>query len=403
MKGGHLMFNTAHEAIEYIEKQIHKSSLSAYQKILKQHHISTNGLKFIHVTGTNGKGSTVNYLRSLLNQAGYKVGTFTSPYLVSYHDRICIDQIPISDEALLEIMNEHYDWIVHEQLSKFEIDVLIMLIYFEHQHVDYAIVEVGIGGRYDKTNVIDSCLSLISNIGHDHIPSLGNTLEDIAYQKAGIIKENTAVITTVTQPSCLEVIKKEATLKQAQVIECHPPIVTGYPIMFEYRGIQLRMDQAALYQVSNACLAIEALFYLNVKLTDQQIENAINETSWPGRFEKIEYHGRSIYIDGAHNIDGIHALQKTIDAFKQKDIIIIFSALRDKDYEKMIAELEKHYTVFLTVFLDERKVSLDDLKVYTHVFSSFEEALTEALLTDQMIVVTGSLHFISDVRRKLLL
>ena len=396
------MFKTAQEAIDYIERQIHKSPLSAYQKILRQHQIPTDTLKFIHVTGTNGKGSTVNYLRSLLNQAGYKVGTFTSPYLISYHDRICIDKLPISDEALLTIVNEHYEWIISEGLSKFEIDVLIMLVYFASQQVDYAIVEVGIGGRYDKTNVISSCLSLITNIGHDHIPSLGNNLEEIAFQKAGIIKENTAVITTVTQPDCLAVIKKEAELKQAQMMICQPPVVTAYPICFEYRNLPLHLRQTALYQVENVCLALEALLYLKISLTPQQIETAILETSWPGRFEKIAYQGRSIYIDGAHNIDGIMALQKTIDAFKQKEVIIIFSALKDKDYKLMIAELEKHYTVYLTVFADERKVDLNDLKDHAHVFASFDEALNQAMMTDQMIVVTGSLHFISDVRRKLI-
>ncbi|WP_041139904.1 bifunctional folylpolyglutamate synthase/dihydrofolate synthase [Beduini massiliensis] len=396
------MFKTAQEAIDYIERQIHKSSLSAYQEILKQHQIPTDTLKFIHVTGTNGKGSTVNYLRSLLNQAGYRVGTFTSPYLISYHDRICIDKKPISDEELLTIVNKHYEWIISEQLSKFEIDVLIMLEYFSSSQVDYAIVEVGIGGRYDKTNVISSCLSLITNIGHDHIPSLGNNLEEIAYQKAGIIKENTAVITTVSQSGCLALIKEEAELKHAQMIVCQPPIVNTYPICFSYRDMPLQLHQTALYQVENVCLALEALFYLKVSLTSQQIEAAILETNWPGRFEKIPYHGRSLYIDGAHNIDGIIALEKTIDAFKQKDVIIIFSALKDKDYELMIAELEKRYTVYLTVFADERKVNLSDLKAHSFVFASFEEALSQALTTDQMIVVTGSLHFISDVRRKLI-
>lgn len=396
------MFKTDTEAIYYIEHQIHKRDLSEYKKILEKYHISTSGLKFIHVTGTNGKGSTVSYLRCLLNQAGKKVGTFTSPYLVSYHDRICIDQIPISSEDLLKIVNEYEEIIVGEQLSKFEIDVLIMLIYFQQQKVDYAIVEVGIGGRKDKTNVIASCLSLITNIGYDHMPSLGNTLAEVAYQKAGIIKKNTAVITTIQDQKCLDVVTEEAMKQNAKMVQVTIPKVEHYPICFDYQGIQdIELGNVALYQVQNAVLALEAFSYLGESLSQDKIKEALFNMKWPGRFERFDYQNHVVYIDGAHNIDGIHALHKTLQARKGTKKTIIFSALRDKDYPLMITFLQQYYDVYLTVFEDERKVEIDDLKAYPFVFASFEEAMRQALQQEGEIIITGSLHFISYVRNKL--
>lgn len=395
------MFATASEAIQYIESQIRKSSFNHFQSLLKEYKVPTDTLKFIHVTGTNGKGSTVNYLRAFLQFANYKVGTFTSPYIIRYHDRICINNIAISDEELLMIVNEYYELIVERQLSKFEIDVLIMLVYFNVHQVDFAIVEVGIGGRFDKTNVITSILSLITNIGHDHIPSLGTTLEEIAYHKAGIIKPGSAVITTETKESCLAVMEEEANKQQAFMKKIVTPHVSSLPLQFTYLRYTIQVDKAPLYQVSNMILAMEAAIYLGVEPSQETLNKVLNETLWPGRFEQMMYQGKEVYIDGAHNIDGIYALEKTIDAYHSKAVIVIFSALRDKDYEHMIASLEKKYQVYLTVFADERKVDFEDLKQYSNVYRDVEEALEEAILKDAMIVITGSLHFISYVRKTL--
>lgn len=389
------MFKTDTEAISFIEKRIIKSSFEEYQKKLIKHNIPTSNIKFIHVTGTNGKGSTVNFLSHFLMQKGYKIGTFTSPYMVSYHDRICINDKPISGKDLLDIVNRYYDMIIEENLSKFEIDVLIMLVYFHEQNIDYGIIEVGIGGLNDKTNVISSCLSLITNIGYDHMPSLGSTLEEVSYQKAGIIKPNSCVITTEKRQNCLDVISSYAKSKNAKMISVNPPKLIDYPLKFNYLDYEIDLKDRPLYQVNNICLALTALNELGVLLNDKEIEEAINQSFWPGRYEKIN---ERVIVDGAHNIDGINALIETLELEKEP-IVIIFSALKDKDYPLMIEKLSKKYLVYLTIFEDERKIDINELRDYPHVFNNFNDAYDAALKLDRKIIVTGSLHFISEVRK----
>lgn len=389
------MFKTASDAIQFIESRIVKSSFKSYQEKLKKYAIDTNFTRFIHVTGTNGKGSTVNYLSHLLQQAHFRVGTFTSPYMVSYHDRICINDKPISDEDLLAIVNQYYEMINNENLSKFEIDVLIMLVYFKKKKIDYGIIEVGIGGLNDKTNVIYSIMSLITNVGYDHMPSLGTTLQEVCRQKAGIIKENSIALTTVQELDLLNIISKVSNEKKAQMIQVVLPKVTRFPIQFNYLGYQINLNNQALYQINNFCLALSALKSLEVPLTQEQVNDAIKHSLWPGRFEIIN---DRVIIDGAHNINGIEALCKTLKA-KNEPFTIIFSALRDKDYPLMIEKLSQHYLVYLTVFEDERQIDLDLLKGYPYVFKNFQDAYQSALALDQKIIFTGSLHFISEVRR----
>lgn len=389
------MFKTASDAIQFIESRIVKSSFKSYQEKLKKYAIDTNFTRFIHVTGTNGKGSTVNYLSHLLQQAHFRVGTFTSPYMVSYHDRICINDKPISDEDLLAIVNQYYEMINNENLSKFEIDVLIMLVYFKKKKIDYGIIEVGIGGLNDKTNVIHSIMSLITNVGYDHMPSLGTTLQEVCRQKAGIIKENSIALTTVQELDLLNIISKVSNEKKAHMIQVVLPKVTRFPIQFNYLGYQINLNNQALYQINNFCLALSALKLLEVPLTQEQVNDAIKHSLWPGRFEIIN---DRVIIDGAHNINGIEALCKTLKA-KNEPFTIIFSALRDKDYPLMIEKLSQHYLVYLTVFEDERQIDLDLLKGYPYVFKNFRDAYRSALALDQKIIFTGSLHFISEVRR----
>ena len=157
------MFLCVEEAIAYIESKRSKHTLEQFSDILTRYHCPMPKTKMVHVAGTNGKGSTVNYLRHLLNAHGYHVGTFTSPYLVSHHDRLCIDGQPIKDQELLMLIEAHYDMFEKENLSMFECDVCLMLSYFSQKSLDYLIVETGMGGRFDKTNIIQPCLSVITD------------------------------------------------------------------------------------------------------------------------------------------------------------------------------------------------------------------------------------------------
>ena len=176
------MFDNIKEAVDYIESKRVKRSFEQFQEIVNKYHFNLHQKNMIHVAGTNGKGSTTNFIKEILMKHGYTVGTFTSPYMLVHNDRICINGEMISDSKLLEIINGLINIIEVEKLSMFEIDVLIMLRYFNECDLDYRIIETGIGGLNDKTNVIDSICSVITNIGYDHQFMLGDTLEEIALQ-----------------------------------------------------------------------------------------------------------------------------------------------------------------------------------------------------------------------------
>ena len=197
------MFRNIDKAIAYIESKRHKNTIESFGRILEELGIDTKQKNMIHIAGTNGKGSTVNYLRSILNAHGYHVGTFTSPYMIKHNDRIRIDDHPISDEDLLALINKYESVIEEKNLSMFEIDVLIMLDYFSTHELDYRIIECGIGGANDKTNVIQPIISAITNIGNDHLDQIGPSLYDVINEKMGIIKEGQYFITSEVEGTVL--------------------------------------------------------------------------------------------------------------------------------------------------------------------------------------------------------
>ena len=381
------MFNDVNTVIQYIESKSNKKTFEEYKAILDRHDIHLKTKNIIHVTGTNGKGSTIHYLSRFLMACNYQVGTFTSPYLISYHDRFCVNGQPISDEDLIRLTNENYTLIEEEKLSKFEIDVLLMIQYFNSLSLDYAIVEVGVGGKEDKTNVVDSMYQVIVNIGKDHMPRLGNSELEICQQKAGIIKENGQVFTCVTQKDCLECIKDKVKEKHGSLT------IVDQEAAFDYGSL-------AYYQHMNISLAYQVFKALKADFDWNVLQKVIDTTFWSGRYERFIHHGKEIIIDGAHNEDGIKALIASL-LKTQKDYVIVFSALRDKDYPKMINMLEENYEVLVTVFKDERQMTKEDLKGFKYVYLDFEDAYLKALEKDH-VVITGSLHFISYVRKYLI-
>ena len=399
------MFYSVKSAIEYIESQRHKRTIEDFQKTLDELHINVHQKNMIHIAGTNGKGSTVNYLRAILNAHGYKVGTFTSPYLVKHNDRICIDGTPISDTALLYYINKYYDVIEREHLSMFEIDTLIMLDYFDTQPLDFRIIECGIGGEHDKTNVIDSKISAITNIGMDHIEQIGPTLFDIINEKMGIIKRGNLFVTSETKGTILARLQEQCDVMDATMIVVPEYETTHYPFEFQYRDMDITLKDQGIYQVSNARLALTIASRL-ITLDHDKTIKAVENTNWPGRFEKMQYLNKPVIIDGAHNMPGLQSLLKTLKCIEQQDIGIVFSALKDKQVEEMLGELaHTPYSIYVTSFNDERvdgslkkMVQDTDMMVYT---ASYKDALKTAALKHDLVVVTGSLHFISTVRKYL--
>ena len=395
-----MMFDNIQEAVAYIESKRHKRTVDEFRKTLESLKINMRQKNMVHIAGTNGKGSTVNYLRSILNAHGYHIGTFTSPYLVCHNDRIRIDDEPISDEDLLAEINKFYDVIEKEDMSMFEIDVMIMLDYFDHHELDYRIIECGIGGLNDKTNVIDPIITAITNIGMDHLDQIGPSLFDIINEKMGIIKPHQVFVTSETKGTILARFQEQCDVMGATMIVVPEYQVSRFPFHFRYRDMAITLSDQALYQIPNARLALtiaNKLITLNNDLTIQAIEHA----KWAGRFEIIPYKGHEICIDGAHNAPGIEALVKTLQYQKKTDVAIVFSCLKDKNRDDMIdILLGAGYHVYVTSFADERVTDMKTLKSVGHlkVIDNYPEAIKVAMLKHKDVVVTGSLHFVSRVR-----
>lgn len=381
------MFNDVKEAVTYIESKRTKRTFLDFQDIIQKYHFDTQLKNIIHVAGTNGKGSTVVFMRDLLMKHGYHVGTFTSPYIIDHNERISVDGQSISDEKLLEIINDLYDMIETENLSMFEIDVCIMLKYFGELDLDYHIIECGIGGLTDKTNVLDGKVSVITNIGYDHQFMLGDTLLDIAKHKAGIIKEGGVLVTTEQNLDVLALFKESCTLKNSEMIVIDVSKQNNYPYHLHFKEKDYTLDQPS-YQVSNFALALHVVEQL-ISIQEDVIQEVIDHFYWPCRFEKIG----QIYLDGAHNINGIEALLKTLHEQNIDDAGIVFSALNDKDVDEML-EMLSGYDVVLASFSDERSDG-------HHM--PFQEAIASMQKRHRYVIVTGSLHFVSTVRRYLLM
>ena len=366
-------------------------------------------LNCVHVAGTNGKGSTTNYLRSILQEAGYTVGTFTSPHLIVHNDRIRINDVFISDEELLAYGNRFVDFIEEHQLSMFEIDMLIAVHYFLEKQVDWVIFEVGLGGRLDATNVVIPRLSIITTIGFDHMELLGDTLPKIAFEKAGIIKPHVPVLTAEPKRSCLNVFEKVCAERNSLLhrVDRRYRLRSDHGLKYRYNDYKIQLPTLAMYQIQNSATALEAALLLRkqgVTISDAAIVNGLQRAQWKGRFETMST-DPLIIIDGAHNTHGIHALAQSLPALP-KPLIVIFSALRDKETDKMLAELLPLCDdVIVTSFDFYRAASAAELArdLAVHVIESPLDALRFGLNLAHggTLLVTGSLYFISDIRQTL--
>jgi dihydrofolate synthase / folylpolyglutamate synthase len=431
MKGGKKL-NTYDEALSWIHGLLKfgiKPGLKRVQWLLNKTGNPEKKIKAIHIAGTNGKGSTVSYLRNIFNEAGYRAGTFTSPYLISFNERISIDGEPIMDSVLLEyakVIRPFVEELADSSLgspTEFEVITVISLLYFADQQPDIVIYETGLGGLYDSTNVITPLLSMITNIGYDHMAILGETIGEIAYQKSGIIKENIPVVTTVEQEEALEVIKEQAKKMGSEIFignqdfffHHNRSLKTGEEFFYKYmRNVPVIYEilMKGIHQVKNASLALAALEILqkdgHYQFTSSQIKKGLRQASWAGRFEKVAEEP-DIIIDGAHNLQGVQALKETIKKhYEGKRIFLLFAALQDKAYAEMMGELEEIvHEAYFTSFDFPRAASADQLMAEgsfkeAHAFSSWPEALETVkgrLEEKDVLIITGSLYFISEIRK----
>ncbi|MGC4430662.1 folylpolyglutamate synthase/dihydrofolate synthase family protein [Streptococcus suis] len=365
----------------------------------------------IHVAGTNGKGSTIAFLRQLFQAHGLRVGSFVSPHMVSVHDRICIDSQPISDHDFQHYLQKVYDLeqevaTRYEPFRYFEVMVLIMFLYFEAQQPDVALVEVGIGGLLDTTNVVAPALSLITSIGMDHQDLLGSTLREIAEQKAGIIKESVPVVLGPLSPETTAICRQIAQDKQASVHQFGQEF-TYKAGQFSNADIDLSelvLGLAGHHQEENAAVALQTfLLYMassQQAISPQLIQQALAQTSWPGRLELVAQEPK-IYLDGAHNVPAIERLVEFIQV-QEEPVTILFSALRRKDFQEMLGLLEEklpHTALVLTSFAYDGALSEENRQGRDYV-EDYQQFIEDWQSSEQgILIVTGSLYFISEVRR----
>jgi len=319
-------------------------------------------LRFVHVAGTNGKGSTCAFLSHVLQEAGYKTGLFTSPFIIDFYDRIRIDGENISHDSLVAITLEVKAAAdaMEDYPTEFELMTAVAFLYFQQQGCDIVVCEVGLGGRLDSTNVIESPeLCIITRIGFDHVAVLGDTLAAIAGEKAGIIKGGVPVLSWAQEPEALEVIEQKAReLGSPFFLPDFSQVTVGNSVSreaqtFGYKNLgDLQIALLGNHQPFNAAMAIEAAWLLREKgwvISDEALRAGLANTRWAGRFEIVSQDPTFI-IDGAHNVDGVKALVDSLKTiFPQKKPVFIVGVLNDKDYKRMLEIVIPHGAAFVAV------------------------------------------------------
>lgn len=433
------MINSYEEALNFIHgrTQFKKiPTLNRMRRFLAELGNPQIGLNYIHVTGTNGKGSTVAMMRSMLIASGLTVGSFTSPYITRFNERIALDGQPISDQDLTRLTAKIEPVVakLDQELTsggptEFEIDTAIMFCYMAEQQPDVVLLEVGIGGLYDSTNVITPIVSVITTVSWDHMKYLGNTLAQIASQKAGIIKEEVPVVIGQLPAQALTVVTKQATENRAPLNELGRDFtatkINGHELRakIRYQDSQIGRHDFELglggdYQVENAGVAIKTVtLYLQqvgIPVDIRALKHGLKKVTWPGRLETINDQPLVI-LDGAHNLPGMQALVKTIqDDFADCDVYVLVAILADKQYELMLGELASLGNVHITAthFAGPAKnrpsanlAGLTDRiksRYPMQVIDQWQVAIAQiasTLSADDVLIITGSLYFISDVRQ----
>ena len=367
----------------------------------------------IHVTGTNGKGSTIAFMRELFARHGKKVGTFTSPHIISIHDRICINGEPISDEDFIRLADqvkamEQRLLETNNQLSFFELLTLIALLYFKEQEVDLVLLEVGIGGLLDTTNVVTGEIAVITSIGLDHQETLGDSLAAIAEQKAGIFKPRNSAVIANLAPEAQLVCQRTANDLGVTLYQANKDFSfrngNFYSSLADFNHLILGLEGA--YQEENAALALQAFLLFTVqrneKVDQEAVRAALQATKWAGRLEAVTEH---IYLDGAHNLPALERLVEFIQEKIQQGYQphILFGALKRKDYSGMLTYLTEHLpdtALYVTSFDYQGSLEEQDFGDYTSIASyrEFIDNLEASAQEKDLLFVTGSLYFISEVR-----
>ncbi|MDB1955274.1 bifunctional folylpolyglutamate synthase/dihydrofolate synthase [Clostridium tertium] len=391
-------------------------------------------LKLIHIAGTNGKGSTSSILGKVLIEHGYKVGFFNSPHLEEIEETIRVNDENIPEEDLVYLLEEikpYVNKVVEEGYkhpTEFEVLTCIMFLYLYRQKVDFGVIEVGLGGRLDSTNVIKPILSIITSISLDHTNILGNTIQEITNEKAGIIKDAIPVITCNQKDEALYIIKNKALLTKSKLtivdlndfvfLEIVNDDIPYQRVSVNFNNNKYTLDLALLgkHQIINLSLAIKALEELEklnyIKVNINKLYKGVKNVKWKGRLEVLKK-DPFIVIDGAHNIAGIEFLKSNIEEyFKYKNLYLILGILADKNVEEMVKIIAPVATEVYTVTANSiRAASANELKEvvleYNNnciAFDDYDKAIKLSLSKankDDLIVAAGSLYMIGEIRKQI--
>lgn len=425
------------QAMDFLNSTKHLGSvlgLDRVENLLKYLGNPENDLRFIHVTGTNGKGSTCEYLSSILQAAGYRTGLFTSPYIQKFNEQISINDDQISDDEFATCMtrikdaidNMLQDGLLHP--TEFEIVVALAFEYFKWKNCDIVVLEVGYGGKGDATNVITTTeLAVITPISIDHVKILGSTLEEIATEKSGIIKPGCSVVSSKQHPDVMRVLESTCHNIGVSINVCDKSATcTSFSLAgqtvsvpgFSFGEVafppidELSTTLLGSYQLQNLCLAVYAAYVLTMRgysISVEDIRIGVANAKWPGRFEVLN-ESPTIVIDGAHNADGIDSLVSSIERYLSgKKLIMINGVLADKAYDYMVNSMGRFAKRIFTVTVPSPR-TLDAVSLAecyrSHGYeatscNSLEEAVTmarEVACDDDVILAFGSLYFIGHIR-----
>lgn len=392
-------------------------------------------LKIIHVAGTNGKGSVCSMLNSILIEAGYTVGLFTSPHLIDYNERIKVQNIPIDDRSFeklnIQIQNICKEMVgdKEEQPTFFEYITAMAFVYFAQQNVDIVVLETGIGGTYDGTNIIKTPLvSVITSIGKDHMDMLGNTIEQITREKAGIIKENCHTVLYNSDRLVYNSVKGICKDKKSLLFSCQDVLIsqeesnmtgTRFSVndwRFTYDSIYLQL--LGKYQISNAIttlMTIESLKSQGYPIPKESVYRGLENTKWPGRMEIIQK-SPTIIVDGAHNEQSAKAVTATLSALtKGKKVYILIGVLKDKDYKGIIDILTPFaHTIIVTQITNKRALPAKELyntikdRGHDGTLLMLEKNLRNAyrigqdlLQENDILCCLGSLYLVGEIKQLL--
>jgi len=418
------------DTLEYIHSvkwQGSKPGLERTQELLKALGNPEKKLKFVHVAGTNGKGSTSALISSVLCSAGYKTGLFISPYVICFNERISVNGVYISDDELEKMVNEirPYADAMTDAPTEFELVTALAMKYFSFKNCDIVVLEVGMGGRLDSTNVIETPeLAVITAIGYDHVKELGPTIADIAREKAGIIKQSGDVLIYGGEPDVEKVFENVSTEKNARLHKADFKRIKNTKLTLD--GIKFDVDPygdimlplLGIYQPKNAITAITALEVLRTKgykISDDDIVKGIASVKWPGRLEVL---GRDpiFILDGSHNPQGVEVTSESLRClFGEQKIVFILGVMADKDLDAMLKHIIPLAKTFIAVKPDNPRamdchVLAEKLKHFgvpvikcNTVLSGVSEAFdfireNNKLKNEKVICAIGSLYFSSEVR-----